>query len=427
MASRLTLSVRLRPFSWRSTPGTPTKRRRRRSTWGCCARSRVTRPGRPRPIRWRSTPGTPTRRRRRRSTWGCCARSTAIRPGRPRPISWRSTPGTPAPRRWPASSWATSRRLSAALGLVAVMHALLSDATAGADYFQLPEIRHNLAPDRCFPKVRMKDLPAGAELLCPCGTCTQAVTARRVRGQLDSPSPQCITIQGRDAAKRYFAAMGVWLCSVSHRWPDASEGSIGIRRPPRGDLPRSCRRAGGSATPVATEGRGGTDRNAESHWDNRWTKRAMNCFKETDMAGKVIVAVVVIAVIMAAVVMVSRQRKTQQATRAESLRSEAGEQSSLVRQRESKATEVDARARAAQAESDAKAAEAERLALAGERQKAEASKQRSEVDDQFHKADEIDPHYDKTHVGDGNTTDGTGHTHQADTSSTEDRDRETPR
>src|SRR5450759_548198 len=185
----------------------------------------------------------------------------------------------------------------------------------------------------------------------------------------------------------------------------------------------TCRWVG---DPVATEGRGGTDRNAESHWDTRWTKRAMNCGKESDMAAKVIVVVVVIAVIVAAVVMVSRQRKTQQARRAESLRSEAGEQSSLVRQRESKAAEVDARAREAQAEADAKAAEAERLALAAERQKAEASKQRSEVDDQFHKADEIDPHYDNTHVGDGNTTDGTGHTHQADTSSTEDRDRETP-
>src|SRR5450759_487535 len=219
----------------------------------------------------------------------------------------------------------------------------------------------------------------------------------------------------------------VLVVPFGDRWPDASEGSIGIRRPPRGDLPRSCRRAGGSATPVATEGRGGTDRNAESHWDTRWTKRAMNCGKEADMAGKVIVAVVVIAVIMAAVVMVSRQRKTQQARRAESLRSEAGEQSSLVRQREGKAAEVDALARAAQAESDAKAAEAKRLALTAERQKAEASKQRSEVDDQFHKADEIDPHYDNTHVEDGNTTDGTGHTHQADTSSTEDKDRETPR
>jgi len=68
------------------------------------------------------------------------------------------------------------------------MHALLSDATAGADYFQLPEIRHNLAPDRCFPKVRMKDLPAGAELFCPCGTCTQAVTAPRDEGEFGANS-----------------------------------------------------------------------------------------------------------------------------------------------------------------------------------------------------------------------------------------------
>jgi uncharacterized protein HemX len=144
------------------------------------------------------------------------------------------------------------------------------------------------------------------------------------------------------------------------------------------------------------------------------------------MLGKIIVAVVVIAVIVAAVVLVGRQRKAQQARRAESLRSEAGEQASLVRQRESKAAEVDARARAAQAESDAKAAEAERLAQTAERQKAAASKQRSEVNDQFAKADEIDPLYDNTHVEDGNPADGTAHTPKADTSSGEDKDRETP-
>jgi uncharacterized membrane protein len=49
-----------------------------------------------------------------------------------------------------------------------------------------------------------------------------------------------------------------------------------------------------------------------------------------------ILTVVVIAVIVAVVVMVGRQRKTKQAERADSLRSEASEQSSLVRQRESK-------------------------------------------------------------------------------------------
>src|SRR5450759_1034037 len=186
----------------------------------------------------------------------------------------------------------------------------------------------------------------------------------------------------------------------------------------------TCRWVG---DPVATEGRGGTDRNAESHWDTRWTKRAMNRGKEADMAGNVIVVVVVIAVIVAAVVMVSRQRKSQQARRAESLRSEAGEQSILVRQRESKAAEVDARARAAQAESDGKAAEAERLALTAERQKAEASKQRSDVDDQFRKADAVDPHHDNSLAEEGTTSDGSGQTTPPDTSTTDDRDAQTPR
>jgi len=68
-----------------------------------------------------------------------------------------------------------------------------------------------------------------------------------------------------------------------------------------------------------------------------------------------ILTVVVIAVIVAVVVMVGRQRKRKQAERADSLRSKASEQSRLVRQRESKAAEVDAHNRAAQAESDVKA------------------------------------------------------------------------
>jgi uncharacterized membrane protein YgaE (UPF0421/DUF939 family) len=136
-----------------------------------------------------------------------------------------------------------------------------------------------------------------------------------------------------------------------------------------------------------------------------------------------ILVVVVVAAIVAAVVMVGRQRKTKQAERAESMRSDAGEQSRLVRQRESKAAEVDAIARAAQAESEAKAAEAQRLALTAERQKAAAAKQRSEVDDQFRKADEVDPHYDGTQAENDTTTDGS----PQGISDSHDRDQETPR
>jgi len=125
--------------------------------------------------------------------------------------------------------------------------------------------------------------------------------------------------------------------------------------------------------------------------------------------------------------MAGRQRTTKQAEQAESLRQEASDQSTLVRQRESKAAEVDANARAAQAESEAKAAEAERLALSAERQKAEASKQRSEVDDQFHKADQIDPHNDSAREEEATATEGSDQTHQQGIGATDDRDRETPR
>ena len=48
----------------------------------------------------------------------------------------------------------------------------------------------------------------------------------------------------------------------------------------------------------------------------------------------------VVVIVAGAVVMTGRQRKTKQAERAESLRSDASEQSDLVRQRESKAAEV---------------------------------------------------------------------------------------
>jgi uncharacterized protein HemX len=145
------------------------------------------------------------------------------------------------------------------------------------------------------------------------------------------------------------------------------------------------------------------------------------------MNGKVwLWLILIVVVIVAVVVVMGRQRKTKQAERADSLRSEASEQSSLVRQRESKAAEVDARARAAQADSDAKAAEAERLALTAERQKAEASKQRSGVDDQFRKADEVDPHHDNSLAEEGTTSDRSGHTTPPGTG-TDDRDAGTPR
>ena len=93
----------------------------------------------------------------------------------------------------------------------------------------------------------------------------------------------------------------------------------------------------------------------------------------------------------------------------------------------SKAAEVDARARAAQAESDIKAAEAEQLALAAERQKAEASNQRSDVDDQFRKADKVDPHHDNSLAEESPTSDRSRQSTPPDTTTTHDRDSQTPR
>src|SRR5665647_755602 len=56
-----------------------------------------------------------------------------------------------------------------------------------------PESPDEGSPCGCRAALSLRDMYAG---------CNGASGRRRVRGQLDSPSPQCITIQGRDAAKR---------------------------------------------------------------------------------------------------------------------------------------------------------------------------------------------------------------------------------
>ena len=108
-----------------------------------------------------------------------------------------------------------------------------------------------------------------------------------------------------------------------------------------------------------------------------------------------ILAIVVIAAIAAALALAARQRKSkqaeQQAEQADSMRHEAGKRSTVVRQQESKAAEVDAHARAAQAEAEAKAAEAERLRETAKRQNAKASSQRASVNEELRTADEVDP------------------------------------
>ncbi len=108
-----------------------------------------------------------------------------------------------------------------------------------------------------------------------------------------------------------------------------------------------------------------------------------------------ILAIVVIAAIAAALAVAARQRKSkkaeQQAEQADSMRHEAGKRSTVVRQQESKAAEVDAQARAAQAEAEAKAAKAERLTETAKRQKAQASEQRSSVNEELRTADDVDP------------------------------------
>jgi len=52
---------------------------------------------------------------------------------------------------------------------------------------------------------------------------------------------------------------------------------------------------------------------------------------------------------------------------------------------------------------------------------------RSDVDDQFRKADKVDPHHDNSLEEEGATSDGSGQTTPPDTTKTHDRDSETPR
>jgi FtsZ-interacting cell division protein ZipA len=116
-----------------------------------------------------------------------------------------------------------------------------------------------------------------------------------------------------------------------------------------------------------------------------------------------IVLIVIVAVaailLIAAIAWVARNKRTQHhRVEAGDIRDKATEQSHTVGQREALAEETAANARAAQAEADAKAAHATGLQHQAQMRRSDAASARDEVNQEFDRADKIDPdtHSDDT-------------------------------
>ena len=114
------------------------------------------------------------------------------------------------------------------------------------------------------------------------------------------------------------------------------------------------------------------------------------------MTTSTIVLIVVVAVVaillIATIAWVARNKRSQhRRVEAGNIRDKAAEQSHKVGQREALADETAAKARAAQAEADAKAAHATGLQHQAEVRRSDAATARDEVNQEFERADTIDP------------------------------------
>jgi len=119
-----------------------------------------------------------------------------------------------------------------------------------------------------------------------------------------------------------------------------------------------------------------------------------------------IVAVVAI-VCIGAITWVARNKRTQHhRVEAGEIRDRAADQSHKVGKREALADETAAKARAAQADADAKAAHATGLQHQAQIRHSDAATARHEVDQEFDRANKIDP---DTHIDDTPGTDSTTH------------------
>jgi hypothetical protein len=108
----------------------------------------------------------------------------------------------------------------------------------------------------------------------------------------------------------------------------------------------------------------------------------------------VLIAVIAVAAILAiaALAWVARNKRTEhRRVEAGDIRDKATDESHKVGQREALADETAAQARVAQAEADAKAAHAKGLQHQAQVRRTDAASARDEVDQEFKRADKIDP------------------------------------
>jgi FtsZ-interacting cell division protein ZipA len=119
------------------------------------------------------------------------------------------------------------------------------------------------------------------------------------------------------------------------------------------------------------------------------------------MTTSTIVLIVVIAVAaiqaIAAIAWVARNKRTEhRRVEAGDIRDKATDESHKVGQREALADETAAKARVAQAEADAKAAHAAGLQHQAQVRRSDAASARDEVNQEFERADKIDPDSETT-------------------------------
>jgi Tfp pilus assembly protein PilE len=106
----------------------------------------------------------------------------------------------------------------------------------------------------------------------------------------------------------------------------------------------------------------------------------------------IVVVAVAALVLIAAIAWVARNKRTQhRRVEAEDIRDKATDESHKVGQREAFADETAAKARVAQAEADAKAAHAAGLQHQAQIRRSDATTARDEVNQEFARADKIDP------------------------------------
>ncbi len=106
----------------------------------------------------------------------------------------------------------------------------------------------------------------------------------------------------------------------------------------------------------------------------------------------IVIAIVVAVLVIIALAIVARKATMRRRAReAEEIREQAKLESTKVERREALAAETAAKARAAQAEAEAKAAEAARLQDRASAHQTEVASSREQLNEQFQKADSLDP------------------------------------